>query len=301
MEIESEEDYQSCLIGLENKGLRQDKKEFTYSCRFHRWANTPEDFMDVILKKSQRIVNRCRYCEREKLENRIIQKQEWETEKQNLTDYYIRQTFVRGAKNPLPMKDYPQELIDAKRAVIKLKREAKRLNEPLKTCCHHGKLYIEDVIKSGKSKAGAQRYKCKKCMQELHHRHYELNKIQIKNKHKKYREENRERCAQVKRDSRLRNKIKNMSVGSIHDAILRHKIEIDKYKKKLRDKGEVAEITDQYVKRKLKYKTNLKNEDIPQVLIEAKRALILLRRGVRKKQDELIFNLIEGKGKNGED
>jgi len=272
-----------------------------FRCKFHRWANRPDDFTEETIKKTGEIVIRCKSCLREKRQMKEIRSSDWQREKEELTDYYIRRTFVTGTKNALEMSEYPQELVDAKRAAIQLKRATKLASEPLKKCAKHGNLYRDDVIKSGKSRwTGEVQWKCRQCMKEMHKKHYELHKVKVKLKHADYRDKNRNKLAITKRLSRDRNRLKYMRSTTIADSAFRHTMEMQKAKKMTRDKIEVDNLTDKYVTRKIIYKSGLKPEDVPQELIEAKRAILLLKRGIRKKRDEEIFNLLEEE-RNGKD
>lgn len=276
------------------------KDKINYICKYHKFA-TENSLIEVTIKKTGEVVKRCLHCEHDKRENKKIQTTEWNKEKENLTDYYIRRTLVVGTKNALPMKDYPDILVEAKRAVIKLKRKNDKLKEPIKKCSKHGNLYADDVIKAGKSRwTGEQKFKCKKCMKELHKKHYELNKIKVLSKHAKYRADNRAKIIIKHREDRQKNRIKYMSDNQRADAYFRHKFEGQMLNKKYKDAKEVENLTDGYIRRKIKYQTGLKKEDIPDVLIEAKRAVLLLRRGIKKKRDEEVFNYLEEKLKNVE-
>ncbi len=272
------------------------KEEPKPICKIHLYAKET-DLIDVTIKKTGRVVKKCFYCERFKAIRKMEHKKVWETEKKNLTDYYIRRSLVRGQKSAMPMEEYPDIIIEAKRAVIQLKSKIEKEKLPLKRCSKHGKLYKDDVIKAGITPAGTQQYKCRACMKEYHKANYELNKEVIRQKHATYRKENREKIAKGKRESRKRNKIKYMSEQGIANALFRHKMEREKNQKRLRDRKEVELLKDNYIKRKLKHRTNLKNEDIPQSLIEAKRAMLLLKRGIRKKEDAEIFNIMMKKEK----
>jgi hypothetical protein len=171
-------------------------------CKYHRY-NIDTDFIDI-KTRSGRIVKRCMYCERVRQDNKKIFHQEWLHEKENLTDYYIRRTFVVGKGPKLKMNEYPDIMVDAKRAVLKLKRHADKEKEPVKKCASHGSLYMEDVIKSGKTKAGTQLYKCRQCMSDFHAAHYALHKANVRLKQQHYRKANPERVRATRRKSRIK-------------------------------------------------------------------------------------------------
>jgi len=84
-------------------------------------------------------------------------------EKENLTPKYVRRVLSAG-KTKLKMNQIPDELVEMKTAVIQLKRLTDKMDAPLKVCPRHGDLYEGAVIKAGKEKSGAQKYRCKVCM-----------------------------------------------------------------------------------------------------------------------------------------
>lgn len=269
-------------------------------CPFHRWI-TEAQLVDILIKKTGEIVKKCLHCEKYKLENKKIRQEDWKKEKENLTDYYIRRTFVAGQKYSIPMHEYPDSLVEAKRASLLLKRKTKKLMEPIKKCIHHGKLYIKDIIKSGISKSGAQQYKCKHCMQEMHKKHYELNKLKIRLTHQKYRAENKEKVKETKRKSRLKNIEKEQERSRErwqkymleNPSLARERNR--KYKRKM-----VRELTDTYIKKSLTDGTMLRYQDVPESLINAKRAVFMLRRGIKKQATQTKLNIQE-KEKHGKD
>jgi hypothetical protein len=201
------------------------------------------------------------------MENKKERQEDWRREKENITDYYVRRTLVMGTKTPLPMQDYPQILIEAKRSVIKLKRAADKMNEPIKECAKHGKLYREDVIKAGKDRGGEIKYRCKKCMKELHERHYALHKTKVLLQHKKYKDANKEKVRQM------------ISLSAKNH---RHKYRVrENERKRLFDREATRELKDRCIKKLLVKRTGLSMRDIPPDLIEVMRAVQLLKRGIK--------------------
>lgn len=176
-------------------------------CKYHR-DTSDADFIDITMGNG-RIIKRCVHCERVRQDNKKIYHQEWLHEKENLTDYYIRRSFVMGKGPKLKMQEYPDIMIEAKRAVLQLKRRADQLKEPIKNCRNHGDLFIEDVIKAGKTRAGTPQYKCRQCMSDFHARHYALHKADLLLKQQQYRNANPERVRTIKRKSHLKNQLKN--------------------------------------------------------------------------------------------
>lgn len=255
-------------------------------CKYHYYA-TENDLIDITIKSSGKIVKRCRYCERMKLENKQIAQKDWQKHKDNLTDWYVRTLLTKGKGFKLHRMEYPQELVEAKRASIKLKRAVDKQNRPMKKCVTHGALYKDDVIKAGKNRSGEQCYKCKMCMKELHKKHYELNKTKVSLKHKEYRENNRDKRRETKRLSRIRNdtpkqrqatrerwerwKEKNPERASI----LKREIK----------KAAVKNLNDSYIKQQLLRNTNLKSDEIPDILVDLKRTMMAIRRTIKRKND----------------
>jgi len=250
-------------------------------CETHPFAKE-EDLIDVLVKKTNEVVKRCRYCERMKQINKLEAKKEWEIHKQEVTDYYVRRSFShsKSAGKRLKMHEIPSELVEAKQAVIKLKRMVDKLNAPLKKCEKHGYLYINDVIKSGKTKAGTPQYKCRQCMQEIHKRNYQMNKLIIKEKHKKYRLENKEKIKQIKKESFQKHGYKYLPR--------------ENERKRLHDLKGSAELNDRYVKKLIVKRTTLSMSDVSPEMIECVRAIHLLKRKVKSKQkSQKLFGLKE--------
>lgn len=269
-------------------------------CTFHRYANREEDFIEVTVKKIGKKLIRCRYCEREKHENKKIRTMEWKNEKENVTDYYVRRVLSSG-KNGVKGK-IPEELVQATQAVIKLKNLKEKMDEPLKTCAKHGKLYKEDVIKAGKSQwTSEQQWKCRQCMKEMHARHYELNKLKVKLKHQQYRQKNPEKV----KDSKRKSKLKKRDIELVKSKERWERWE-KKNPEKLKENNKQfiqqsrRELNDYHIKQSIVKRTGLKSSDIPASLIEAKRAVMLLKRSVKKRteQDKILNYLEERNGKD---
>jgi ribosomal protein S21 len=272
-----------------------------HACKHHTWA-TENDIIDVVINKTKKTVKRCRFCENVKNHNKYERQKELETEKKNLTDYYLRKKLSRGSK--LKSHEIPQPLVEVQRVAMQISRLKEKMEAPLKKCNAHGKLYIDDVIKSGISKAGTQQYKCRKCMKEMHKRHYEMNKLLVKGKHKKYRDENKEKIALIKKKSRIKNKFKWLEESKLIDSYVRHSMELSRKKnarKNHKKQQETENLSDDYIRKLLTKRSSLKMNEIPQEMIECKKVLVQLRRGVQKKRDEQIYNLLEEKEENVKD
>lgn len=147
--------------------------------------------------------------------------------KEDLWDCVVRKELLKGIKNSWKI-EVPKELLQLKRASMKLERlinekkkgirdkkeefkgKLKKLNEHLLICKKHGYIYLKDAIKSGKSRwTGEQKYKCQKCMKDLHNQYYEKKKEYLARKHAEYREKNKEKLIKSKADYWRRMRDKN--------------------------------------------------------------------------------------------
>lgn len=253
-------------------------------CKNHPFA-TEKSLIEITIKKSGKKVKRCLHCEREKLENKQIKSAEWKVEKDNLTDKYIEKVLKADGK--LKLDNIPSQLIEAKRAVIQLKTFTDKINAPLKECLHHGKCYRDDVIKNGLYANGETKWKCKRCMKELHAKNYQLNKVKILARNKQVRLDYPGKVRKIKYKSWVKNKKKYLA----RDNERRRKfklLNIDHYKKI--DKERVLNLTDSYVKKAIMNRSNLKSNDIPNCLVQVKRATMLLKRSLKSKFSDLKLN-----------
>lgn len=267
----------------------KEEKFKKYHCKRHYWANEERDFLIFVNEKTGENKLKCRYCLRVKQENKQIKKAEWEHEKDAITPYYVKRKLSTG-KGALKMHEIPEDLIEAAQAVIKLGRIVKDANKPIKVCKEHGDLFKDDVIKQGKNAQGEIKWKCKQCMKRLHKEHYELNKAKVLAYQRAYREKNPERVRQIKYDSWFRNGYKYLIRENLRKKKYKE-LYAEKYRE--RDKRRVENLEDSYVKKVLMNRSNLKSEDIPDSLVEIKRALIILKRNVKKAQDEVKISIME--------
>ncbi len=285
--LESEEELKKLQDEAENK-----KK---YYCKHHPWAER-NAFIDMNTEKDAKPILKCIHCEQVKLKNKKERQSFWLREKEEISDKYVKAT-LRSGRNALKESEIPPILIEAKRAVIQVKRLAKKMDEPILECKKHGKCYSDDVIKKGKSRwTGEQGYRCRKCMKELHKAHYELNKTEVLLKNQKRRKADPEKVRLQKLNSRLkkqsvesqktRERFERWEKRNPQDAAERNR------KFKIQS---VRELNDSYVKQSIVKRSNLKSADIPQNLIEAKRAILFLKRRVKKdvEQDKILKTLEE--------
>ncbi len=130
-------------------------------------------------------------------------------------------------------------------------------------------------------------------MAEFHKKNYAKNKDVILKKHADYRDENQEQYKKSKRESWLKHKDKYLKTEN--ERRLKYK-RLNPEKIKARETKRKDELQDSYVRKVLLNRTNLRSEDIPYSLIEMKRALMLLKRGIKdckeKERAEQLRSLI---------
>lgn len=278
----------------ENESLPSDKP-LLFFCKFHKWVCKQRDFIEVVIKKTGKKVWRCIYCEKMKAESKKLAKLDWKRHKDTLSDYYILTTFVRGNKMALPMNEYPQELIEAKRASLKLKRDIDKANEPLKTCNQHGKLFRDDVIKGGYLKSGDTIWRCKQCMKSIHAKNYELNKLKILKRLEQNRKFDPVKTRAIKRKSRLKHLDAERAKSRERFKIWAQRNPEANHAKEAKARAKrVDELLPNYVKEKLIRGTHLKTTDISPELMEASRAIMLLKRNIKIRSKEHKLSLTEG-------
>lgn len=87
------------------------------------------------------------------------------------------------------------------------------MNVIVKVCKKHGDLTINDLVKSGTSR-GEQKYRCKKCLKILHANHYQNNKKELYEKHREYKNNNREKFREFSKKYRKQLKIMNDNLST---------------------------------------------------------------------------------------
>lgn len=125
-------------------------------------------------------------------------------------DELARGTGLKGEERRLFKESLPKELLQLKRASLKLQRlidqkkkgikdKKDKLKQPLIKCYKHGGLYLKDVIKAGICpSSGEQKYKCRECMRNIKKNYYENNKTYVLEKTAKYRAENPDKIKEIK-------------------------------------------------------------------------------------------------------
>lgn len=255
-----------------------------FQCKVHLRA-TKDDFIEIEVKRSKKKLVKCRFCVKALYEDKKIRKEEWEREKKEITPYYVRRILVMGKGKKLPMHEYPQELVETKQAIIRLKRmtepDADESLSILKICAHHGELTRSQLTTSGKHENGKISYRCKACLKKAHAKHYEANKDKVLSKQYQYRAENSEKVKKCRRESaRKREHLKR-----IYERERRRQWALlNPEKEKERRLRHAANLQDCYVKKVLTNSGVLKHGDIPKEMIEAKRAIMLLRRQLKNKR-----------------
>ncbi len=154
----------------------------------------------------------------------------------------------------------------------------------VKICKMHGELDFSKVIKAKVTVKGEQRYRCKLCMQELHKPHYEKNREKVLTAHATYRNQDPKKYQEIKNASKRK-------MYALHlDKYRKDRDEREKRnpeKKKLRQQRyknkSVESLSDAYIKQNLVRETNLKFADVPQELVETKRASMQFKRLIKSK------------------
>lgn len=136
--------------------------------------------------------------------------------------------------------------------------------EIVKTCKHHGALTRDKVVKKCKSATGKQLYRCKECLKIFHRNHYEKNAERLKAQVKEFNENNRELYITRKR---------------VYSKKYREKhCDSERARMRKMEQRQREQLHDAYIKKLITKRSILLKEDIPQKLIDLKRALLLLKR-----------------------
>jgi hypothetical protein len=164
------------------------------------------------------------------------------------------------------------------------------INKQIVKICHkHGALTIEQVNKNGKDKIGIQLYKCKKCKADSYFNHYLKHKDQIYEKTKEWRLKNPERKRELNRiwAAKFRESnpgeataCKNAYDKAHHD---KHRARRAKWSRK-----QVEEIGDKYIKDLLSRGSGLKWDEIPSELVDLKKAVLQLKRLIKRRKSENV-------------
>lgn len=155
----------------------------------------------------------------------------------------------------------------------------------IKICKKHGQLSLNDLIKSGLNNKKEIRYRCKLCMKEIHKNNYANNKLKIRDRQKKYREENYSHYRNLSNKSAKKMRLLNPEKEKARKELYRinNKEKVYKRQNKFKNKA-VKELRDVYIKQRLTERSMLKHIDIPQSLVETKRAILLLNREIKRRK-----------------
>jgi hypothetical protein len=124
--------------------------------------------------------------------------------------------------------------------------------EILTKCKKHGELTREDVHLMGKKESGKQRYKCKICQKKSNHNNYMKHKDKIIKRTIEWRKDNPEKCKLYQRINKARHR----------DA-----------------------LDTSYIKNLLVHFDGWHPENVTEEVIEAKRAVLKVRRKIRELKD----------------
>lgn len=150
------------------------------------------------------------------------------------------------------------------------------MSEVIKICKTHGNLTADD-IKVWPYKNKTYR-RCKLCIKDKNTRYQKRMREDtnwVENKRKKdklYWEENKERITEVRKEpERLAKRRNTYSNNSEH------------YRSECREKQKIyrKELHDSYIRKIMIENSILENHDIPEEMIKAKKALLLLKRTIR--------------------
>lgn len=137
-------------------------------------------------------------------------------------------------------------------------------------CKHHGELTPDKLIKKGKGKKGEQLYRCRQCMKDLHDKFYEINKEIVLQKQKEYKKQYPEKIALAHAKSAKKYRDRDR--------------ERNNETKRIWDRKQTEMLGDRYIKKLIAKRSNISETMITQSLIECKRAIILLKKGMKYKQ-----------------
>lgn len=213
--------------------------------------------------------------------------------KETLPDDYVVKKLRQN--NKVKVKDITKDLLELKRANLKLSYAIEQAKRPFKICRAHGNLKIEDCIKSGKGRQGEQQYKCRACMKDIHKKHYIKNTPKVLLKTQEYRLKNPEKVAEIHRNYWLKTKddTKQQDYARRKKWAIANKDKIQKRAKRLKAYY-VDELQDAYVKQQLVKGTGLKHSDIPKALVDLKRATMLVKRSIyQTKESDYLLKIQE--------
>jgi hypothetical protein len=159
----------------------------------------------------------------------------------------------------------------------------------VKICEKHGALTINQVNKNGKDSVGIQLYKCKQCKAGFYRQHYLKNKEEILKKTTEWRLKNPERKRELNRLWSKKQRALHPGEATERKRIY-DKLNPEKHKtRRLRwARKQIEEIGDKYIKDLLTRGDRLKWHEIPNELVDLKKAVIQLKRLIRRRKSENV-------------
>lgn len=219
----------------------RDLSEYSFWVTDRRWKNPVDVYecklckerLDRDIERSEKIRSHNKKQNEEASRERNIL---WEKKSakriksisEDIWDFVVQDYLCKDLKLKWPLKhvykeSIPKEILQLTRSHMRLQRliddmkksmrnvqsiesekeRQSKLNKPLMNCRLHGKLFKDDIIKGGKSRwTGDQRYKCKRCMRDLHRDYYLRKKEYVSNKCADYRKTNPEKVKETKKKSK---------------------------------------------------------------------------------------------------
>lgn len=143
-------------------------------------------------------------------------------------------------------------------------------------CKKHGELTPAKLIKKGKGKNGEQLYRCRQCMKDLHDKHYAVYKDIVLKKQKIYKEKYPEKVAasHAKSDKKYRERDRERN---------------NEYKPEW-DRKKTEKLADRYIKKLIVKRSGISETMVTQSMIEFKRAIVLLKNGIKNQEIREIEN-----------
>lgn len=230
-----------------------------------------KDYWEEKITPKNNYVYKCKAC-------LFIKNRNKKFNEKHLPDDYVAFKLMGKSQTKEEIEKIPKLLIQTKREILKLKNIIKY---PVKICDKHGKLFVHkgQVIKAGKEKSGAQRYKCKQCMKDYHKEHYKNNKEKVLAAHEKYKNQDPEKYRNIKNASKRKCWALNK------EKYIKNSIEYDKKnpdKKRARQKrfknNATKELRDVYVKQQIVRGTELLHKHIPQEMVDITRVIMKIKR-----------------------
>lgn len=157
--------------------------------------------------------------------------------------------------------------------------------EVVKVCKHHGPLLASQA--NFYLEKGSPRFRCKACLADSHRKHYERHKETVLAHQKAYRKEFPDRIRHIKYRSWLKHKHKHVEKHRANRARYdaRHR-ELERLRDRTRKRRYCQELTEAYVREKMRKSSKLSAKDIPLCVVQCQRALLLLKRAIKNRKNK---------------